>query len=75
MGIFTQSIKEHVKDIWAFMWTDHGQKTLGFLQITVGVFAVWQGLPKAVADWFILINGLLMAGKGFFGNPGNSGEK
>lgn len=57
---------DKLKAVWEFMWTDHGQKTLGFVQITFGVFAVSNFIPRPLAEWFILVNGLLIAWKGFF---------
>lgn len=45
----------------------HGTKILGFAQVTVGVFAAATDLLSAAAlKWILLVNGLLVAWRGYF---------
>jgi len=57
---------ETIKQIYTFMVSEHGTKTLGFLQITIGAMATGDVFPVWLVKWLIMITGLLTAWRGFF---------
>ena len=62
-----------IKEVWNFMWTEHGTKTLGFIQVTLGALVAVQGLVSdEVMRIFLIVNGVLVAWRGFFNSAVNS---
>jgi len=48
-----------------YIWS-HRTKTIGFISVILGVLATSDSIPSNWLKWFVLANGLVTAGVGYF---------
>lgn len=56
-----RKLKKTLRWIWS-----HRTKALGFISVMLGVLATSTGMPEGWLKWFVLANGLVTAGVGYF---------
>lgn len=54
-----------MKNTLTFIWANR-TKTIGFLSVILGVIATSTAIPEGWLKWFVLANGLVTAGVGYF---------
>lgn len=62
-------------ELWNFLWTQNGTKTIGFFSGTVSVISGTTGIiPDHQLKYWLLASGLLTFYRGFF-NSSSNGDK
>lgn len=66
-----------MKTVLKFLW-QHRTKTIGMVSVMLGVLATSTAIPEGWLKWFVLANGLVTAGVGYWNSatiPPNPPEK